>query len=164
LNGKKILVVYYSRTGTTKLAADKIASLLGSETEEIVDTKNRTGSLSFFRCGMDATLKRLTVIREPKNDPQNYGLIIIGTPVWSHNMTPAVRTYVKQKSAAFKKVAFFCTSGNGSNERAFIEMEGLCGKKPVATLELSEEDVIEGNADEAQKEFTSKITTATRQP
>lgn len=161
MNGKNVLVVYYSRTGTTKLIAEKIQALLGSEIEEIVDTKKRTGFLSFLRCGMDAMFKRLTVIKEPINDPQNYGLVAIGTPVWSHTMTPAVRTYLNQKSTAFKKAAFFCTSGSGSNEHAFKDMEDLCGKKPVATMELSEEDAASGNIEEPLKEFMAKIKLAT---
>ncbi len=163
MNGKKILVVYYSRTGTTKLVAEKIQAHLGSEIEEIFDTKSRTGFLSYLRCGMDATFKRLTVIREPKNDPQNYDLVVIGTPVWSHTITPPVRTYIKQKSADFKKVAFFCTSGGGSNEHAFKDMEDLCSKKPIATMELSEEDVTAENIGEPLKEFLTKITLGTRQ-
>jgi flavodoxin len=40
---KKILVVYYSRTGMTKKLANSIANLLFADIEEIVDTKNRSG-------------------------------------------------------------------------------------------------------------------------
>jgi flavodoxin len=40
---KKILVLYYSRTGITKVLASYIAKLLNADLEEIVDTKKRTG-------------------------------------------------------------------------------------------------------------------------
>ena len=38
---KKILVVYYSRTGVTKKLALSIAQLLQADIEEIIDTKKR---------------------------------------------------------------------------------------------------------------------------
>jgi flavodoxin len=38
---KKILVVYYSRTGITKKLARSIVDILSADGEEIVDTKNR---------------------------------------------------------------------------------------------------------------------------
>ena len=38
---KKILVVYYSRTGMTKKLALSIVDILGADGEEIIDTKKR---------------------------------------------------------------------------------------------------------------------------
>ncbi|MEI8008008.1 MAG: hypothetical protein WCI00_00755 [bacterium] len=38
---KKILVVYYSRTGMTKKLALSITDMLGADSEEIIDTKKR---------------------------------------------------------------------------------------------------------------------------
>ncbi|MEI6774938.1 MAG: hypothetical protein WCL18_09565 [bacterium] len=40
---KKILVLYYSRTGITKKLATFIGDVLDADIEEIVDTKNRSG-------------------------------------------------------------------------------------------------------------------------
>ena len=40
---KKTLVLYYSRTGTTKKLATFIGDVLGADVEEIIDTKNRSG-------------------------------------------------------------------------------------------------------------------------
>jgi flavodoxin len=37
------LVVYYSRTGNARFVAEKIASELSADTEEVIDSKNRRG-------------------------------------------------------------------------------------------------------------------------
>jgi len=74
-----LLVVFYSRTGTTKKVAEAIATKLGCDIEEIIDTKSRRGLLGFLRSGLEATLKRLTTIEEIKNDPASYDVVIIGT-------------------------------------------------------------------------------------
>jgi flavodoxin len=41
----KTLVVYYSRTGTTRKVAEAIAGILRCDIEEVVDTKKRSGIL-----------------------------------------------------------------------------------------------------------------------
>lgn len=37
----KTLIIYYTRTGNSKFAAETIAAELGADTEEIIDLKNR---------------------------------------------------------------------------------------------------------------------------
>ena len=57
----KPLVVFYSRTGTTKKVGEALADLLQCDSEELIDTKKRKGPLGFLRSGRDATRNKLTV-------------------------------------------------------------------------------------------------------
>ncbi|MDK2849883.1 MAG: hypothetical protein PWR32_550, partial [Candidatus Woesearchaeota archaeon] len=77
----KILVVCYSRTGKTRKIANKIAQSLNADFDEIIDQKPRRGFLGFLKAGYDATLGKTTEITFTRN-PENYDLIILGTPVW----------------------------------------------------------------------------------
>jgi len=79
----KSLVVYYSRTGNAKFVAETIASTIGADIEEVVDLKKRGGPVGFLSGGKDATQGKETEIAETKRQPKDYGLIILGTPVWS---------------------------------------------------------------------------------
>jgi hypothetical protein len=36
-------------------------------------------------------------------------MVAIGTPVWNHTMSTAIRTYLTKYKDIFRKVAFFCT-------------------------------------------------------
>jgi hypothetical protein len=65
----KPLVVFYSRTGTTKKVASVISDNLNGTLEEIVDTVDRSGISGYAAAREDALLKRNTVIKEIHNDP-----------------------------------------------------------------------------------------------
>jgi flavodoxin len=107
----KSLVVYYSRTGKTRLVAERIAAELGSDIEEIIDLKSREGKLGWMSATRDASSEKETQIAPTKKIPKDYDLLIIGTPVWAFNLTPAIRTYIKNNDLSRKKVALFFTFG-----------------------------------------------------
>jgi len=121
----KILVAYYSRTGTTRTVGEAIAKELDADCDEIVDLKKRAGlrPIRFLIAGRDAMSKKLTSIRFERS-ADDYDLIVIGTPVWAGKMTPAVRTYLGIQRLDGKRVAFFCTDGGG-HKKVFEEMRKL---------------------------------------
>ena len=137
----KILIVYYSRTGNTRAVAQALAAQLGADIEEIVDTKNRKGIFGWLGAGKDASQKKTTVIGPTTKDPANYDLVVLGTPIWSWSMTPAIRTYIEANREKFKKVAFFCTMGKNGDVKTFAAMAELCGRKPAASLAVRAEEV-----------------------
>lgn len=154
--GKKILVVYYSRTGITKKIAQEISEFLSCDIEQIIDEKDRSGIKGFMAGGRDSMKRELTQIKPTEKDPADYDIVIIGTPVWAANMTPAVRTYITQNKEKIKNVAFFCTTGGTGIEKTFIEMEVLIRKKPVATFAATSNQV-KKNTYQGLKEFIEKI-------
>ena len=86
----KYLVAYYSRTGNTKQLAHQIAEALSADIDEIIDKKKRKGVGGWLSAGRDATGKRDTEITAIKN-PLDYDVVIVGSPVWGSNLTPAIR-------------------------------------------------------------------------
>jgi flavodoxin len=108
----KSLVVYYTRTGNTKFAAETIAAELGADIEEVVDLKNRQGRLAFLSNGRDAMSGKETEIDPTKRTPTDYDLIIVGQPVWAGNPTPAIRTYLSKNDLSGKKVGLFFSDSN----------------------------------------------------
>lgn len=143
MGGKKILIVYYSRTGATKKIAEYLRTMLSCDVEEVIDRKIRKGILAFFCAGKDAILRNTTSIHEVKLNPEEYDIIIIGSPVWASHVVPAVRTYIGKYKEKFKKVAFFCThtSKAGKANKIFSDMEFLCGKKPIGQLKILKKDL-----------------------
>jgi flavodoxin len=137
----KPLVAFYSRTGTTKILAQVISEVLACETEEIFDTKNRSGVFGLLSAAWDGGFKRATPIKETKKDPALYDIVILGTPIWNSAMAPAMRTYISEYRDCLKEVAFFCTCGGSGQKRVFEEMEELSGKKPAAVLEVTKGEV-----------------------
>jgi flavodoxin len=153
----KPLIIFYTRTGTTKKLAEDIAKVLKADTEEIFDTKKRSGIFGYLFGGRDAMRRRLTKIKPTKKDPGSYGVILVGTPIWGYNMAPAIRTYITANKAKFKKAAFFCTMGGSGGARAFQEMAFAAGKAPVATLELKNAEVKGNSRVDDVKKFCRQV-------
>jgi len=153
----KQLVIYYSRTGTTRKIAEAMVKVLKCDIEEIRDLKNRAGILGWLSSGMDATLKRLTKIEKPGKLPELFDVTVIGTPVWNNTVSTPVRTYILEHRDRFKQVAFFCIQYS-SKSNALKDMEALCSKKPVATLMLRKKQVETGEYIDVVRQFCAQIT------
>ena len=153
----KILVVFYSRSGKTKKAAEAISEILKCDKEEIFDMKSREGIVGFLSAGTDANLRRLTAIKEIKNDPSLYDLVIIGTPIWSSNISTPVRTYLFLYKEKFKNLAFFCTRLGSDSKKVFADMKNLSQKAPLVVLELTTREVARDQYIQKVKEFIENL-------
>ncbi|KYC45269.1 MAG: flavodoxin [Candidatus Methanofastidiosum methylothiophilum] len=152
----KTLVVYYSRSGTTKKIAEEISKKAKCDIEEIVDNKNRKGIIGWLISGRDAHTKKLTTIKEMKTDPSKYDIVAIGTPIWAGLMAPAVRTYIDQNKGKFKNVGFFCTCSSSGDIKAFEDMEDYLGITPLSKLTITGKD-LKSNYDSKIKDFIKGI-------
>lgn len=153
----KRLVVYYSRTGTTKKISEEIAKALGADLDEIVDLKSRKGIIGWLRSGRDSQVRKTTEIQVQKN-PEDYDMIIIGTAIWANNMTPAARTYLTKYSLKNKKVAFFTTQGGDEPVGAIAEMKKLAAESEfIATLSIRQNDVKENRYEARLSAFLEQL-------
>jgi flavodoxin len=152
----KTLVVYYSRTGNTRKVAGEIAEALGAELDEIKEKKDRSGALGYMQAGKDAMMGKGAEIGEGK-DAGGYGMVVVGTPIWAFTVAPPVREYLDRNKGKIEKVAFFCTQAGKGSEKAFGEMEKICGKEPVGVLVVSEKEIADGEHARKAREFAGKI-------
>lgn len=154
---KKILVTYYSRTGTTRKIGEELAEKLKADKEEIIDTKDRSGVKGYITAGRDAMKKTLTEIKKTESNLAEYDLVLIGTPIWAWNVSTPVRTFLAQNCNWIQKTAFFCTMGGSGDMKAFDEMISICGKRPTATLSLTTKDVKKNRYAERLDAFVSAM-------
>ena len=138
----KVLVVYYSRTGYTKRVAHSLARRLNANLEEI-GADPRAGARGYLRCALESLLKLQTTIQPPQRDPAAYGLVLLGGPVWVWGLSSPVRSYLMQRRRRLPPLAFFCTMGGSGAQRVFDTMTTLAGKRPLATLALTDRDIDE---------------------
>ena len=160
--GANVLVVFHSRTGNTRRMARAIAESLGADMEEIADLKKRTGLLGYLSAARDALRRRLTPIGEGSKDPADYGLVIVGTPVWVGRMSSPVRSYLDRSRGRFQAVGFFCTCGGRNDEAAlFAEMSAVAGCAPRAVLAITAGQATKGGAREKVRAFEESVAGAT---
>ena len=174
----KSLVVYYTRTGNARFAAETIAAEIGADVEEIVDMKNRSGKLAYLTGGSDARRGRRssrgrresrggsawrrkeTEISSTKKSPADYDLLIVGTPVWASRPAPAVTTYLKKNNLAGKKVALFFTQA-GKKPSAIDQTKALIpNSECVGVLTLIEPLKSKAESEKQIVEWCKTLTTA----
>ena len=154
----KTLVVYYSRTGTTKMVAELLAQQLEADVDEIRDTKDRRGLWGYILSGRDAATQRTTTIHPVKYNPAAYDMVVIATPVWASTVSTPIFTYLQQYKSALKAVSLVTTQGGAVADKVFTRFAAACGKTPLATLSISRNDFKRGNYQEKVKVLADSIT------
>ena len=131
----EILIVYYSRTGTTRMVAEKLAKLLEADIEEIRERKDRSGAIGALGAIKDILFKHsVDVLSE--HSVESRRVIIIGMPVWADSPPPAVCAFVKQYDFTGKKVFAFCTHRGSGGEKTFAKLSKMLPEKIIQTLAL----------------------------
>ena len=163
MSTKPCLIVFYSRTGVTRTAAQRLAEAVPADLEEIHEEKDRAGILGWIGAGRDATLKRRTKILPPEKNPADYAVVAIGTPVWAFTLAPPARAYLDQMKLRLPKVAFFCTMGSSGADRTFRVMTELAAREPLATMALVEKAVRAGACEAEIEAFAAALRTGSKQ-
>jgi hypothetical protein len=157
MEAQRILVVYYSRTGMTRLLSNMLADELDCAVEELTDMRPRNGLFGFVARGIDGALERHTQLAPVREDPHDYELVIVATPVWNRSVCSAVRTYLSDKRARFRKLAFALAQSSVGRARVFQQMEELAGQEPITTLAVTESDFLRGGYRRKVSRFATRI-------
>ena len=128
------LIVYYSLEGNTGYAAKKIASGIGADTLEIRPVKGYpTGGFRKFLWGGKSAVMAETPKLEPYDvDLSGYDRIIFGFPVWAGNITPPIRTFIKENDLTGKEIAAFACQAASGAEKAFKRLKDALGREELA--------------------------------
>lgn len=138
---RSVLVVSYSRSGHTRYLAQEIAQQCNADLEEIEARGRLRGLLGWLRSAGEALLGIPATIGPGRCLPQDYDLVIVGTPVWAWRMASPVRAYLQRHRGQFRRVAFFRTLRGGGQTQVPIDMARLCGRPALATLAMRSRDV-----------------------
>ena len=125
----KTLIVYYSLEGNTAQTAEQIAEATGADLLRLRPVKAypESGFAKFFWGGKSAVMAETPKLEAYDADPAEYDRIVFGFPVWAGNVTPPIRSFVKQHDLHGKRfAAFACQSGAGA-EKAFVKLKDLLG-------------------------------------
>jgi len=107
---EKSLIIYYSRTGKTKLVSEILHKNLDTDILEIKDPKDRSGSWGYMKSAYDAFTHNHTPI-EPENlDVSPYAVIIIATPIWSWNLSTPIHTLFEKNRFDGKQIVLITTA------------------------------------------------------
>lgn len=114
---KKVLIVYFSATGTTKSAAKKIEKATGGRLYQIKAAKHYTDAdLDYSNDDCRANREQKNESSRPKikgkiKNIREYDVIFIGYPIWWGKEPMIIRTFLESYNLKGKKIVPFCTSG-----------------------------------------------------
>lgn len=116
-NQKKTLVAFFSATGTTKAAAEKLANVTGGELFEIVPEQPYTDADLDWRDKQSrSTLemkdaKSRPAVKSKVDDIKKYDVIYVGFPIWWYIAPTIINTFLEQYDLSGKVIVPFFTSG-----------------------------------------------------
>ena len=128
----KKLVVYFSATGTTKRAAERLATAVSADLFEIrpaipyTDADlDWTSSKSRSSAEMNDPDSR-PEIAEPTPNMADYDTVFIGFPIWWYTAPHIIHTFLESCDFSGKTLAPFATSGGSGIGKAADELRKLC--------------------------------------
>ena len=131
----KSIVVYFSASGNTKAAAEKIAELTGSDLMEIVPEEKYTEADLNWHDGESRTSveKDDESIRPAiKPDTKNladYDTVFLGYPIWWGTAPKVLWNFVEKHDFTGKTVLPFCTTHSSSEGESGRTLQKLSGNK-----------------------------------
>ena len=128
----KCIVMYYSRSGNTKVVANALAKELGCDIEEIVDDKKRTGVIG--SAGAYLSRSKKTTIKEIKANLDEYDVVIVGTPIWWYTLTPAAWEFVSRYKGRIDRMSLLYTCDKDVRIHAEKDVRELYGNDHVLTV------------------------------
>ena len=127
----KILVSYFSATGTTKSVALKVGNILKADlfeitpvnkyTNEDLDWNNKSSRTTIE--ANDSSIR--PEIKEKVANIDSYDTVIIGFPVWWYKEPSIIDTFIEENDLSDKKVYMFVTSGGSSYEGSLKHLKEM---------------------------------------
>lgn len=125
----KTLVAYFSATGVTKGAAEKLAEVTGGDLYEIqpevpytdadLDWQDKQSRSSVEM----ADLSSRPAIKGKVENLNDYDTVFIGFPVWWYTAPTIINTFIEANDLKGKTVIPFCTSGGSSIKKSAEDLK-----------------------------------------
>lgn len=127
----KVLVAYFSATGTTKGVAEQIANGLSADIYEIVPEEPYTDADLDYNDNNSRTTIEMNnpdarpAISSSVENMDQYDIVFIGYPIWWGEAPRIVSTFVERYDFSGKTIVPFCTSGSSGIGSSAANLEAL---------------------------------------
>lgn len=158
----ELLVVYYSRTGTSRQVAQQLARMAKGHLGEVVDKLPRVGLWGDMRCIVDALLHRTPRMRYAGPTPSHYRSIVLVAPVWMQHVAAPMRSFLRRGLPLPERLGIVCVTAREGGSRAVQEMADGAGSIPLTTLVLQQRKVRDGSATMELQRFLKDFARAGR--
>ena len=115
VSAQKMLVLYYSETGTTKTVAQELQQQLGADMESIDCVEPYSGNFqeTIQRGQREMQRGEYPALKPLTKKIADYDVIFLGYPIWFGTYANPIVSLLKEQDFAGKTVVPFCTFGSG---------------------------------------------------
>lgn len=133
-SAQKVLVLYYSETGTTKTVAQEIQKQLGADIEAIEAIEPYTGNFqeTMQRGQREMQNGQMPALKPLSKKMAAYDVIFLGYPIWFGTYANPIATLVKENDFAGKTIVPFCTFGSGGLNTSSDALKKALPKAKIA--------------------------------
>ena len=112
---QKMLVLYYSETGTTKTVAEELQKQLNADIESIEAVEPYSGNFqeTIQRGQREIQSGEWPAIKPIQKKIADYDIIFLGYPIWFGTYANPIVTLIKENDFAGKTIVPFCSFGSG---------------------------------------------------
>ena len=125
----KVLVAYFSASGTTKGVAQQLAEVAGADLHEIKPAQRYTDADLDWRNKKSRSSvemqdrKSRPAITDKLTNLQDYDVIYVGFPIWWNTCPTIINTFMEAYDFQGKTVIPFATSGGSSIKKACEDLK-----------------------------------------
>ena len=124
----RILVNYFSASGTTKRVAEKVATVLGGDLFEIKPKEKYTNEdLDWMnkqsRSSVEMNENIKPEIESKVSNLENYDTIVIGFPIWWYKEPTIIDKFLEENDMTGKSIYVFVTSGSSSIDSTYKSLK-----------------------------------------
>lgn len=145
--GTRVAVIYFSCTGNTRAAAERIRDLTGADLIELVPEQPYTSQdLDYNDESCRANQEQKDPAARPRIagqplDLSQYGTIYLGYPIWQGTAPRIINTFLDSYDLTGKTIRPFCTSGSSGIETSVADIRAAApGVDVTAGLRIADPD------------------------
>ena len=147
---KRTLIVYYSRSGTARRAAELLHRFTAWPRIEVRDVRDRAGGWGDLRCAFDSLFLRSPAYELVGEDMRRVERLVVVAPIWMAQLAAPMRSYLHDYFGngdlpVNARVSLVCVMGREGAFNAAAEVARIAGKSPFPVLPLLQNDVMDGD-------------------
>jgi flavodoxin len=159
---EKNLIVYYSRTGTTRQVAEQMAAQSGWQLVEITDVHPRAGFFGDLRCIIEALFHKRAKYHYEGPPLDEVEHVVVMAPVWMGRLASPMRDFLADQSPFLANLSVICVMAARGAFSAVEEIMRMTSTIPAPVLALSQRDVLSGLSQQEIAGFIDQVKTAGR--
>jgi len=131
---KKVLIVYYSRTGNTREIANHIHERAGGDMTELQAAEPYPDDYEAVkqRAMQELNSDIKPALKTKVENIRSYDVIFVGSPIWWGTIAAPVKTFLSEYDLSGKTIMPFITHAGSGLGQSVTDISNLCPKSDIS--------------------------------